>query len=160
MSALIITMSLSSFSSFKACSFSLSIFLLGVRAVFNTPATFERAVETAAASFTLRKPSSTPQMISTIGRLLGLKAKLKPFSSTAVCVCVNNFELKLCTHFCLMCWWRQTCTDWSLLCPYLNFSNFLSCLFLVLASTLVLELLTCNSSRWKSSSLFCSCVFS
>ena len=44
--------------------------------------------------------------------------------------------------------------------PFLGFVSVCFCLFLVLASTLVLELLTCYSSRWKSSRLVRSCVFS
>ena len=57
------------------------------------------AVVTEAAFRIFRSPVSTPVAISNSGIDLGVMAKLKPFSSTAVCVLLSSVLLKLTIHF-------------------------------------------------------------
>ena len=54
---------------------------------------------TEAAFRIFRSPVSTPVTISNLGIDLGVMAKLKPFSSTAVCVLLSSVLLKLTIHF-------------------------------------------------------------
>ena len=72
-----------------------AFWLGGGLAVFKISATLERAIVTAAAFRIFHSPVSTPVTISN----LEVMAKLKPFSSTAVCVLSSSELLKLIIHF-------------------------------------------------------------
>ena len=67
------------FNSFKASSSSCVIFLCGGLENFRISETFDRAIYTPASSRTLRKPASTPLIMSNFGTNFGVMAKLKPF---------------------------------------------------------------------------------
>ena len=71
----------------------------GGLAVFKISATLEWAMVIEAAFRIFRSPVSTPVTISNLGIDLGVMAKLKPFSSTAVCVLLSSVLLKLTIHF-------------------------------------------------------------
>ena len=66
-----------------------------ILAVFKISATLERAMVTESAFRIFCSPVSTPVTISNLGIDLGVMAKLKPFSSTAVCVLLSLVLLKL-----------------------------------------------------------------
>ena len=71
----------------------------GGLAVFKISATSERAMVTAAAFRIFRSPVSTPVTTSNLGIDLKVMAKLKPSSSTAVCVLLSSVWLKMTIHF-------------------------------------------------------------